>query len=839
MGKQKEKNQLVPLASTEGHDRYPDVYHDFIPDRVSNIQKRGNTVRIDCENGIALKIYILNPGIIRLRYAVKGEFEQDFSYAIDPQFKASRLRSRLEESDKGYCLMTSELMCKITKEGLKVHFFDSTTRKSICRESGGFSARSTILKGLTHVTIEKKAPKNEQYFGLGDKSCALNLRDKQLQNWTTDAFGYGKDSDPLYRAVPFYYGLFNGRAYGIFMDNPYRSHFHFGGKKSRATTFSAEGGEMNYYFIYGPDLHTVAKRYTQLTGTPDLPPLWALGFHQCRWSYYPESRVMELAQQFRNQNIPCDAIYLDIDYMDGYRCFTWDNNHFPDPQKMISRLRNKGFRTVVMIDPGIKVDNDYNVYAIGKARNYFCRRAEGELMIGPVWPADCAFPDFTNPKVRQWWGTLYKSLYQQMEVDGFWNDMNEPAVFKINRKTFPDDVRHDYDGQGSSHKKAHNIYGLNMTRATYDGLKKLKPRQRPFLLTRATFAGGQRYASVWTGDNIASWEHLQMANRQCQRLSISGFSFNGTDIGGFVDLPSGELFVRWLQLGIFHPLFRVHSMGNNEDGAGEIDMENVKAKEAINRMDQEPWAFGEPYTDYARQAIQWRYQWLPYLYTAFWQYSTSGRPMLQSLVFEDQHDPVTHKREQEFIFGDHLLVAPVCKPGLKSQKVYLPKGHWYNYWTGKALKGAKKFSIATPIERIPLFVRAGAIFPHYPIQQYTGQKKINQLSLHAYYGREELKSQLYEDSGDGFEHHKGQFSLRHYRSGGTAQEFYIEQLKEGRLRNSYRNCKIFFHGLPFKPSSCMVDGKKLRISRKTDTLFPVYSVVAPKNFQKLLLNAKS
>ena len=278
----------------------------------------------------------------------------------------------------------------------------------------------------------------------------MNLRGQRLENWCTDAFGFSKEADPLYRSIPFYYGLHQDKAYGIFFHNSYRSFFDFGKTEADVCAFSAQGGEMDYFFIYGPQLLEVAQQYHELSGKPELPPLWALGYHQCRWSYYPESRVRELADSFRENQIPCDAIYLDIDYMDGYRCFTWNKDYFPKPGKMMKALQKQGFQTVVMIDPGIRVDPDYHVYAEGMEKEVFCRRTNGELMEGPVWPPNCVFPDYTSAAVREWWGNLYKELYKKQGVSGFWNDMNEPAVFKINHKTFPNEVIHDYDGHKSN-----------------------------------------------------------------------------------------------------------------------------------------------------------------------------------------------------------------------------------------------------------------------------------------------------------------------------------------------------------------------------------------------------
>ncbi|MEL6867808.1 MAG: TIM-barrel domain-containing protein, partial [Bacteroidota bacterium] len=747
-------------------------------------------------------------------YCLRKPFDPDFSYALNPEFTAGKPTVKFEVKKGDYRLSSNQLTCHISKKGLKVKILD---KKGFClsEDSEGFYAYSTILKGLTEVAITKTAPADEAYYGLGDKAGKLNLRGRHYSNWTTDAFAFNQKSSELYRAIPFYYGLHQGKAYGIFVDNSYRTHFNFDSAQDGKMRFSADGGEMNYYFIYGPKLLEVCRQYMQLTGRPELPPMWALGYHQCRWSYYPESRVREIANEFRNLKIPCDAIYLDIDYMDGYRCFTWNKGYFPKPAKMIGELQKHGFQTVVMIDPGIRYDEDYAVCKSGLEEEVFCKRPDGDLMTGPVWPPECVFPDFTSERVRLWWGDLYKELYAQQGIAGFWNDMNEPAVFEVNKLTFPDDVRHEHDGHPCSHKKAHNIYGLNMSKATYDGLKKLKPNHRPFVLTRATFSGGQRYAAAWTGDNIASWKHLRLANRQCQRMSVSGFSFIGSDIGGFVDQPDGELFVRWLQLGIFHPLFRVHSMGNNVDGAAEADSDAIKQSEAENRMDQEPWVFGDKYTSIARQAIELRYRLLPYIYTTFRQYCQDGTPMIQSLFFYDQEDPILQKIARDFLFGPHLLISPVVRPGIKTQAIYLPKGTWYDYWSGKAYKGQQAFRTKIRLKHIPMFVKAGAVISQYPIRQHTGEK-VTALHLRAYYSKATVESHLYEDAGEGYAYEKQKgYRLLTFTSSGKSKQFQIRVQQEGKYSTSHKKVLLHLYGLPFVPKSIKVDGKPMSWQKVT------------------------
>ncbi|MDZ7694905.1 MAG: glycoside hydrolase family 31 protein [Balneolaceae bacterium] len=424
--------------------------------------------------------------------------------------------------------------------------------------------------------------------------------------------------------------------------------------------------------------------------------MWGLGYHQCRWSYYPESQVREIAKNFRKHQIPCDAIYLDIDYMDNYKVFTWNKERFPNPKKMIADLQKEGFQTIVMIDPGIKIEEKYKVYESGKKQDVFCKRPDGDLMIGPVWPPRTVFPDYTNPRVRDWWAELYEDFMSGLKISGIWNDMNEPAVFDVLSKTFPNDIRHNYEGHPCSHRKAHNIYGMQMARASLQGIKKHNPDKRPFLLTRANFSGGQRYAALWTGDNIASWDHLRLANEQCVRLSISGYSFCGTDIGGFVDTPDAELYTRWLQLEVFHPLFRTHSMGYNVEGAAAVKQDEVEQRQAELERKREPWTFAEKITKISRKTIELRYKLLSYLYTAFRKYVTEGTPILQPVVFYDQSDEHTFSSNNDFMFGDQILVSPVLEKNQRTKHLYLPKGRWYHFWDDTLLEGRQQHKVSTP-----------------------------------------------------------------------------------------------------------------------------------------------
>ncbi len=790
---------------------------NLFPGKIISFSQDVDKLNFITENGVILQITILRGSVIRFRYATDKNFEKDFSYAISESGARGYSKLEVEEHDAHYTIITSRVQITIGKSDIKTIIYD-LEGNVVCKDDWGFHWEQSYEYGGNIVKMSKSAPLGECYYGLGDKPMHLNLKGKRIENWATDQYAFGKDQDPLYKSVPFYIGMYEERAYGIFFDNTFRSYFDFCNERRNVTSFWAQGGEMNYYFFYGPNMQDVITRYTDLTGKPELPPLWALGYHQCKWSYYPESKVKEITGRFRELQIPCDAIYLDIDYMEGFRCFTWNKEYFPDPKRMVQELSEDGFKTIVIIDPGIKIDDEYFVYQEAMEKDFFCKRADGPYMRGKVWPGECYFPDFTNPEVREWWSGLFKEIIDEIGVKGVWNDMNEPAVMEVPGKTFPGDVRHNYDGNPCSHRKAHNIYGTQMARATYEGVKRFAYPKRPFIITRSAYSGAQRYTSSWTGDNVATWEHLWIANIQAQRMSMSGMSFTGSDIGGFAEHPTGELYARWIQLGVFHPFCRTHSSGDHGN--------------------QEPWTFGEEVVDVTRKFVELRYQLLPYLYTMFWEYAKDGIPMLKPLVLFDQNDPQTHYRTDEFIFGNQILVCPVQEPNAKGRRMYIPRGNWYNYWTREYTKGGMEQWVDADLDIIPLFIKEGAIIPKYPIQQYVGEKKIEQLKLEVYYklGSKEVSS-VFEDDQDGYGYTKGRFSLRSFSLTGKENQVIIQQHKNGSYITEYDTMKIEIIGLPFKISQIELDNvsvtlESLHFDDQNNT------IVVPKDFTELHISSK-
>ena len=645
-------------------------------------------------------------------------------------------------------------------------------------------AASWAERAVAHVA--RLAPDTHLY-GLGAKALPTDRRGQRLVMWNQDPQVYPPGEDPLYLNIPVVLVCCADQSHGLFYDNPRLAIFDLGKQDSERLAYSAEGDTLQYYFLYGPQPQAVVELYTRLTGRMKMPPLWALGYHQSRWSYFPATRVLEVARAFRSMQIPCDTIHLDIHYMDGYRCFTWDPQRFPDPQGLLDALHADGFRAVVLIDCGIKADPHYAVCAKGLERGFFCQYPDGRVAGGPVWPGESYFPDFSSPEVRAWWGDLHKPLLDA-GVDGIWNDMNEPTVQGPGPDTLAGCVRHDAEGVGADHSELHNVYGLLMARATAEGLQRLRSAARPFVITRSGWAGVQRHATSWTGDNQSTWDHLRLTVPMVLGLGLSGLSFVGPDIGGFAGDCDAELLVRWMQMGAFLPLFRNHS--------------------AWGTRDQEPWAFGEPYLSHNRAAIELRYRLLPYLYTAVWQSTQTGVPIARPLFFEACNEPTAHTIDDQFLCGDTLLVAPIVQAGADSRQVYLPKGRWYDYWTDRSYEGPLRLSVAAPLHRIPPFVRGGSVLPTWPLMQHTGQAPPDRLILHVYPGQNE--SWLYQDDGHSLAHEAGAFRLTGFDcNAATPTGAAITCHGQGDFASPTRGWEWHIHGLSQRPEAVCANGQAL------------------------------
>lgn len=619
-----------------------------------------------------------------------------------------------------------------------------------------------------------KVMENDMYFyGLGERTGSLNKKGYHYRNWNTDdPTPHGETYAQLYKSIPFLITLKNQEAFGIFFDNHFESHFDMGKENSNYYYFGAVDGNLDYYFMYGPTIKEVVNKYTNLTGKTPLPQLWTLGYQQCRWSYAPQERAMEIAKCFREKDIPCDTIYLDIDYMDGFRVFTWDNKKFENPKEFLQQLKEMGFKVVTIIDPGVKVDKGYRIYDEGLKEGYFATDKDGIVYKNSVWPGDSVFPDFMNSNTREWWAGNQK-IMMDLGVSGIWNDMNEPASFN---GPLPDDVVFNNDGTLVTHKEIHNVYGHMMDKATYEGIKRAT-NKRPFIVTRACYAGTQKYATVWTGDNQSTWEHLRMSLPMLMNLGLSGMAFCGTDVGGFGHDCTPELLSRWVQVGAFTPLFRNHS--------------------TIGSREQEPWAFDKTTEDINRKYIKLRYKLIPYLYDMMYKCEETGEPIIRPLLFNYQNDRKTYEINDEFNFGDSILVAPVVEQGARHKLVYLPEGdNWIDYWTGEEYKGGQYIIKEAPLDICPIFVKSLSIIPVGKEQNYVGENNDDILTLNIYLGKEKGESTYTHilDDGESFDYKNGKLN-KYIINCKLSEELRIELKENIGYSKNYNKIKIILNNL--------------------------------------------
>ncbi len=605
------------------------------------------------------------------------------------------------------------------------------------------------------------------FYGFGQRTGHLDKRGTAMTLWNTDVVPHSPGTDAMYVSIPFFIALSGGSAYGVFMDSTSRCTFNMGerppvpaatGMDVAVPTwpdvghgeywFGTARPELDYYFFAGPTVADVVRAFSDLTGRMQLPPLWALGYHQSRFSYCPESQVRAVARSMRDADIPCDAIYLDIDYMDGFRVFTFDPAHFPDPAGLISDLRADGFNVVAIVDPGVKIDSAYPVYRTGRRRRAFVRRAAAGATAaaaqpyrGRVWPGAVVYPDFARADARAWWARNHATLFDA-GVRGIWNDMNEPSNFATTTKTLDEDAVHGEPGAEARHAHIHNAYGNLMCRSTQEAFAHLLPDVRPFVITRAGSAGIQRDACVWTGDNSSWWEHLAMSIPMCCNMSLSGVSFTGADVGGFLHDASPELVTRWVQAGAFMPLFRNHSV--------------------VGSAAQEPYALGEPYTSICRKFIKLRYRLLPYLYTLMRDSaSAGGAPVMRPMVYEFPHDPATHVLHDQFMLGPALMVAPVVTPGATVRQVYFPRGRWLRLMRNDVVDSAGEHRLVEcALDETAVYLREGHILPWGREMSYVGQREQALERIDVFPGAAaESSLAVYVDDGESLHYRRGAFGF--------------------------------------------------------------------------------
>jgi alpha-glucosidase len=728
--------------------------------KVVNAKIDGQRVIITTEKAY-VEITVYSANMVRVRVD-KQKLAADFSYAVIKKPEPTHI-SILQNNDE-ITIKTDSLKVIVSKKLFAVTFY-APDGQVINQDVPGL-ATSWVNEA---VTTYKTMQPQERFIGLGEKTGNLDRSGTGYTNWNTDAFGYTTTQDPIYSTIPFYIGIHHHLNYGIFMDNTYQSDFNFGASNNRFSSFGARGGEMNYYFIYHKRISDIITSYTALTGRMKLPPIWSLGYQQNRYSYYPEAEVLRIAETLREKKIPADGITLDIHYMDHFKVFTWDKDRFTDPKSMTDKLKQMGFKLTVIVDPGVKVEDGYGVYDRGIKENIFAKYPDGTNYTARVWPGWCHFPDFTQAKARAWWGNEIKK-YGEDGISGLWNDMNEIATW--GQKT-PDNVIFDYDGRHASHLQAHNVYALQMVRASYEGARKAF-NKRPFILTRAGYAGLQRYSAIWTGDNRAEDSHMLLGVRLLNSLGLSGVPFTGMDVGGFTGNSAPSLFARWMQIGAFNPYFRNHT--------------------ALNTKSAEPWTFGEEVLEISRNYVNLRYKLLPYLYSSFYEATQNGNPVMRSLSIDYTFDDHIYQEpfQNQYLFGNAFLVAPFAGTD-KFGTVYFPEGKWYDLYTGKVEQGNRQQIIELTEQKLPVYVKESSIIPMQSLVQYTAQKPTDTLALHIYNGSLINKFVYYEDDGESYEYEKEIFYKRTIMFNPVNRSIEFSKV-EGSFSSKFKTIKVIMHG---------------------------------------------
>lgn len=776
---------------------------------IANYIRTDAAVVFNCDDKSQVQITILAPDLVRVRAAFQKPLPPPrHSWAVAKTDWQTPRWSLKEEA--GYILITTdELEVAVHRSPLLIEFRDVKTHRTINADERPMM--SDPKSGV--VAAAKKLGFEEHFYGLGEKAWRLDRRRGQFTNWNSDTPAYKEGTDPIYQTIPFYIGWERGEAYGIFFDNSYKSHFDFGQSGQEYAAFSAEGGEMNYYFFWGPSMKKIISRYSDLTGHIEMPPLWALGNQQSRWSYYPDTVAEEVVRQYRAHDLPLDVLHLDIHYMQGYRVFTWDTSRFPNPKAFTDKLKQQGVKVVTIVDPGVKFqppapgatatdtaahpelmpqDKSYYVFNQGIAKDYFVKRRDGHLYVGEVWPGKAVFTDYTLEAARRWWGDLHRA-YTDNGVAGIWTDMNEPADFVDQTGKTQMDVVHYDEGEYSTHAKNRNIFALLMARATYEGLERLEPNRRHYVITRAGYAGYQRYTTMWTGDNTSTWEAMALSIPMFESLGLSGVPFVGGDVGGFIGRSDGEMLARWYQIGFLTPFCRNHK--------------------EITGYDHEPWRFGKFYEDIIRKYLKLRYRLLPFLYTNLEEAYRTGTPLFRPLILNYQTDANTLNIDDEFMIGSDLLVAPILRPNQTSRLVYLPEGEWKDYWTGKTYDGKNTIRVDAPLEIVPMFVRAGAIIPMQPEMNYVGEKPSDPITFEIYPdAKGEAATTLYEDDGASQDYKRGVFRRTRVKTSKAAGGVQIDvDAPEGNYTPAPRSFVFVIKSAP-TPRQVTIDGKPIAVA---------------------------
>ncbi|MGF7028910.1 MULTISPECIES: glycoside hydrolase family 31 protein [Sphingobacterium] len=755
-------------------------------------QIEGRKVTFNCSDGAKLELYFCSSSVVRIWYDVSGTLQRkNSSFAVVHEQLEDIGEIKVNNEPATFEIFTGKLRVRLNKNPMQLLIYDKW-QKLVFSDYKSLGHSTSGTKTVAHKVLRP----DEQFFGLGEKTGPLNRRGRSYKMWNSDKPCYSSQEDPLYKSIPFFMSSYH---YGIFLDNTYKTAFDFGTSSTESYSFGAPDGPFIYYFIYGKDYKEIQQQYIALTGKPIMPPRWAFGFAQSRGLYTREDQALEIASEFRKREIPCDIIYQDIGWTQELQDFNWRKGNYKDPKGMLKKLNEKGFKMILSQDPVVSQSNK-SQWQEAHQKGYFVKDRRTGTSYDMPWPwgGNCGVVDFTNPSVADWWGQLQQKPLAD-GVSGFWTDMGEPAWSN------EEDVdRLHMQHQLGMHAEIHNVYGLTWDKVVKEQFDKRNPNKRIFQMTRAAYAGLQRYTFGWSGDSGSGTEVTegwsQLANQVAVGLSagLGGIPFWTTDISGYcgdiTDYPAmAELYTRWMQFGIFNPLSRAHHEGNN----------------AV-----EPWLFGEVAEKNAKTAIELKYQLFPYLYSHAYKAHQTGLPILRGLFMEFPQDDQVIGINDQFMFGQEILVAPVLKKGERIKKLYLPDGEWIDFNDKKTVYlGGQQIAYRAPLNRIPMFVKKGAIVPMMPIMQYIGQDPIHPLYIHIFpnYEGESATFELYEDDGETQDYLKGIGATTRFTCTTLAErdfETAIQPQDKGYIPAKGRQLYLSYH-LESKPNVVTIDGKTI------------------------------
>jgi len=762
-------------------------------------------------NNCIFDVHVYNDNIIRVRVSKEKTF-RNFSYALTSNDIPSFNNATVTEKDNSISISTNVITAEI-QESPSLNIIFRNKNNEIINADDNEENFGTTFNG-NKVNIYKKIQDGERFIGLGEALGNLDRRGSSVTLNNTDNYRYGDPRVPMYSSIPFYMGIHHNMVYGLFFNNSYKAFFNFG-LSTPFTSVSFDGGEMDYFFIYDTSVSKIIEHYTSLTGRMQLPPLWSLGYQQSRCTYYPQDKVMWIAETFRRKQIPIDGIVLDADYQLGYEPFRTNTKRFPDLPKLSSDLKKMNIELTASVYPGVNIDSSYDSYIDGLKKDVFIKYADGKNFQTEIAPLKVLLPDYTNPKTRQWW--VDKMQWMKTNgMNGYWNDMNEPAV---GGSYLPDNLLFDFDGKKATAAEAKNVYGFQMARSSYEAALKNDNTQRPFVLTRSGFAGVQRYSAMWSGDNMATDEGLLTSVLLNNQFGLSGVPFVGYDIGGYIGDGNKNLYTRFIEAGIFSPYCR-----NHREFFGAAN---------------EPWAYGEEAEAISKTYIGFRYRLMPYIYSAFYEASQTGLPIQRSLSINYAFDDKIYDNnyQYEFLFGDDILVVPLISSE-KSKKIYLPQGDWYNLFSDEKINGAKEITDDFPSYKLPIYIKASAIIPMQSLVQSTKEKSSDTLFLHIYNGTEKNVFTYYEDAGNGFNYKQNEYCKRTIEFNPPGKKVIITK-QEGAFNSNFKKIQLIFHGfdneikniLVNNSSTLKVNDCNCKLLNELDNLSDIYD---PNLYQQLL-----